>query len=46
MEAGNSEAEAKRSYVDAIGPDEAEEWFKLTRENVAERLRNISKKSS
>jgi len=27
MEAGNSEAEARRSYNDAKGKDEAEEWF-------------------
>lgn len=27
MEAGNSEAEARRSYVDAQGPDVAAEWF-------------------
>lgn len=27
MEAGNSEAEARRSYNDAKGLDEALEWF-------------------
>lgn len=27
MEAGNSESEARRSYVDAAGPDMAEKWF-------------------
>ena len=27
MEAGNSEAEAKKSYNDAMGKDEAEKWF-------------------
>jgi integrase len=27
MEAGNSESEARRSYLDAAGPDQADEWF-------------------
>lgn len=29
MEAGNSESEAKKSYNDAKGRDEAEEWFSI-----------------
>jgi len=29
MEAGNSESEAKKSYNDAKGPDEAKRWFAL-----------------
>jgi hypothetical protein len=29
MEAGNSESEARRSYVDAAGPDQAEAWFSV-----------------
>lgn len=29
-EAGNSESEARKSYVDAMGRDEAEEWFGIT----------------
>lgn len=36
MEAGNSESEAKRSYNDAKGRDEAEKWFALTRKVVTE----------
>jgi len=31
MEAGNSEAEARKSYNDAKGPDEAAEWFSILR---------------
>jgi len=27
MEAGNSESEARRSYLDAVGADQAAEWF-------------------
>ena len=30
MEAGNSETEARKSYNDAKGADEAEEWFGIT----------------
>ena len=37
MEAGNSEAEARRSYNDAKGKDEATEYFGLTMEEVAYR---------
>lgn len=34
MEAGNSESEAKKSYLDAKGADEAAEWFAIgTREH-------------
>jgi integrase len=29
MEAGNSESEARRSYLDAVGVDQAEEWFSV-----------------
>jgi hypothetical protein len=29
MEAGNSESEARKSYVDAMGADEAEAWFSV-----------------
>lgn len=35
MEAGNSESEAKKSYNDAKGADEAKEWFALTRRVVS-----------
>lgn len=34
MEAGNSESEAKKSYNDAKGADEAKKWFALTRRVV------------
>lgn len=34
MEAGNSESEAKKSYNDAKGADEAKKWFGLTRKVV------------
>ncbi len=36
MEAGNSESEAKKSYNDAKGADQANEWFGLTRKVVME----------
>lgn len=29
MEAGNSESESRRSYLDAKGPDEADRWFSV-----------------
>ena len=34
-EAGNSESEAKKSYNDAKGADEAKKWFSLTRRVVS-----------
>jgi len=43
MEAGNSESEAKRSYNDAKGPDEAEHWFGVTPD--ADQPRNTKRKS-
>lgn len=44
MEAGNSESEARRSYNDAKGADEAREWFGLKK--TGEHKRNTRKKSA
>jgi hypothetical protein len=41
MEAGNSESEAKKSYNDAKGKDEAADWFSPIPARVVEPTRNI-----